>query len=383
MPKNKIEIIRKIRYKVVYNRSGRLNKDGEGLLQIECRQGSKRIYFSAHTYVKPQNFINGLIVGTENDGGLNYAIYKMKNDIERIELEYIKKDVKVTLSLLKEAVQSNISPVARLIDFGNSVIKDSDRDKKTITNYKTLFNNLEKYKKGVFITDIDYNFVIGYDKFLRNSGIMHNTRISRLRQLRAILNEAVKRDIIDVNPFGRFKIQSMVSKHGYVTKEQLEELEKLELTGYEDIVRDSFLVGCYTGLRYSDIITLKDEHLRDGWIVKEMIKTKKIVEIPYTKLFSNKLQSIIDKYGYISALTKQICDNSGLNKLLRPILDSCDVDVKITFHSSRHTFATLLSQQGIQLTTVQKLLGHTKLATTQIYSESDRNTILNDICSCV
>ena len=96
---NKIKIIKKIRYKVVFNRSGRLNRQGEGLIQIECLQDKKRIYFSTQTYVKPENFCGGLIVGIENDNGLNYEIYKTKCDIERIELEYIKKDVKVTVSV--------------------------------------------------------------------------------------------------------------------------------------------------------------------------------------------------------------------------------------------------------------------------------------------
>lgn len=71
--------------------------------------------------------------------------------------------------------------------------------------------------------------------------------------------------------------------------------------------------------------------------------------------------------------------NSAVNKILRGILDRIDADAKITFHSSRHTFATLLGQRGVQLTTIQKLLGHTKIQTTQIYSEVDRNTIVNDI----
>ena len=61
------------------------------------------------------------------------------------------------------------------------------------------------------------------------------------------------------------------------------------------------------------------------------------------------------------------------------IRDSCGIDRKLTFHSSRHTFATHLGQSGVQLTTIQKLLGHQKLQTTQIYSEVDRKAITNDL----
>ena len=51
----------------------------------------------------------------------------------------------------------------------------------------------------------------------------------------------------------------------------------------------------------------------------------------------------------------------------------------ITFHVSRHTCATLLVHQGVAITTVQKLLGHTSVKTTQIYSEVLSSTIVRDL----
>lgn len=373
-------MITKIRYKLVYNRARRLNKRGEGLIEIECLQNGRRIYFSTHTYVSPLHFENGVVVGLENADSLNYALFSMVRDVENVELEYIKRGVDVNLPMLKEAVRAHISPAAKLSDFGLQVVEQSERKKLTKLNYQTLLNNIERFRKGTLITDIDYQFVVAYDKWLRESGIMHNTRISRLRLLRALLNEAVKRDIITVNPFNRFRIQQMVSKKGYLTIEQVHKLERLKLKGVEDKVRDAFLIGCYTGLRFSDITTLRDEHLCNGWLVKKMLKTGFIVEIPIADLFGGKMLLIIDKYkGHIESLTKSLSGNCSVNRTLRSILDRLDIDAKITFHSSRHTFATLLAQQGIQLTTIQKLLGHQKLSTTQIYSEVDRQAIRKDI----
>ena len=209
---------------------------------------------------------------------------------------------------------------------------------------------------------------------------MHNTRVCRLRLLRALLNEAKKRDIINVNPFDKYRIQQMVSKKGYLKKDQLRKLEQLPLKGKEDKIRDAFLVGCYTGLRFSDIISLRQEHIKDGWLVKKMVKTGFVVEIPIAKLFQGKMLTLLEKYdNNIEKLTKNLASNSEVNKTLRTILDTIDADAKITFHSSRHTFATLLGQEDVKLTTIQKLLGHQKLQTTEIYSEVDRQTIINDI----
>lgn len=172
----------------------------------------------------------------------------------------------------------------------------------------------------------------------------------------------------------------MVSKKGFITREQLQKLERLQLKGMEDKVRDAFLIGCYTGLRFSDITSLRKDHIKDGWLTKKMVKTGFVVDIPIDDLFDGKMLDIVSKYkGDIDKLTKSLGSNSTVNKTLRSVLDKIGADAKITFHSSRHTFATLLGQKGVQLTTIQKLLGHQKLQTTQIYSEVDRRAIKNDI----
>lgn len=369
-------MIKKIRYRLVWNRSGCLNQRGEGLVQIEAEQQGRKAYFSTHTYLKPEQFACGCVVNTDLADGLNYALFRMIREVEDVELEYIKKGVDVTLPLLKEAVKAHLSPSAKLTDFGQEVVGQSERNDLTKQNYRTLFNNLDKFKSGVLITDIDYQFVVSYDRWLRSSGIAHNTRISRLRLLRAVLNEAKKRDIISVNPFERFRIQQMVSKKGYITKEQLQQLESMKLKGYECVVRDAFLVGCYTGLRFSDITALRQSHIKDGWLVIGMQKTKFTVEIPIASLFDGKMVSLVEKYGGdIGRLTKKLGPNATVNRTLRGLLDAVGADAKITFHSSRHTFATLLGQQGVDISVVSKLLGHQKLQTTEIYREVDRRNI--------
>lgn len=369
-------MIKKIRYRLVWNRSGSLNQRGEGLVQIEAEQQGRKAYFSTHTYLKPEQFARGCVVNTDLADSLNYALFSMIREVEAVELDYIKKGVEVTLPILKEAVRSQLSPSAKLTDFGNEVVGQSERNELTKQNYKTLFNNLDKFKPGIRVAEIDYQFVVSYDKWLRTCGLAHNTRISRLRLLRAMLNEAKKRDLISANPFERFRVQQMVSKKGYVTRSQLRELEAMRLKGYEEIVRDAFLVGCYTGLRFSDITALRQSHIKDGWLVIGMQKTKFTVEIPIASLFDGKMMTLVDKYGGdIGRLTKKIGQNSVVNKTLRPLLDAVGADAKITFHGSRHTFATLLGQMGVDISVVSKLLGHRKITTTEIYREVDRNNI--------
>jgi integrase len=154
---------------------------------------------------------------------------------------------------------------------------------------------------------------------------------------------------------------------------QLRMLENMKLEGKEDRVRDLFLVGCYTGLRFSDIRTLRQDHIEGDWIHKTTIKTGTEVWIPYRQVFLGKLQSILQKYGDIGRLTRQTPPNSETNRILRPLLDKLGCSNDITFHSSRHTFATILGQMGVPAGTIQRLLGHTTEKTTMIYNESHRD----------
>ena len=372
----------KIRYRLVFNRARRLNRRGEGLVQIECQQGKRRIYFSTGVYLEPKYWRDGMVVEHELSNDLNIILRRMKIDLERVELDFMKRDVKVTLPMLREAVKTKTAPSAKLTDFGRAVISQSDRRDVTKANYRTLFNDLDKFRRGVRVDEADYAFIERYDIYLKDSGVQHNTRVGRLRLLRAVLNEAVKRDMLSRNPFDRYHVQGMTSRHGYLQDGDVMSLERLSLKGRELIVRDAFLFCCYTGLRYSDLLALRTEDIHDGWIRIVMQKTKQRVAIPYAKLFEGRCISLLQRYGNtIERLTSKLPTNSQVNSTLRDLLrKACiNTDFRVTFHTSRHTFASLLLEEGVPVTTVQRMLGHTKVQTTQIYAEVTEQTIEKDV----
>lgn len=373
----------KIRYRLVFNRSGRLNRKGEGLVQVECQQGSRRIYFSTKVYLEPLHWSNGMVVDHELASDLNVILRRMRIDIERVELDFMKRDVRVTLPMLREAVKSNTAPSARLTDFGRAVIEQSDRRDVTKANYRTLMNDIDKFRRGVRVDECDYAFVEKYDLYLKDCEVGHNTRVGRLRLLRAVLNEAVKRDMIARNPFDRYRVEGMTSRHGFLSDGDIGKLEKLgNLTTREAMVRDAFLFCCFTGLRWSDFKALRQENIKKGWIRLTMQKTGQAVAIPYAKLFEGRALRMLEKYGGdISGMNKNVPTNSQVNSTLKDLLrKACiNTDFRVTFHTSRHTFASLLLEEGVPVTTVQRMLGHTKVQTTQIYAEVTERTIEKDV----
>ena len=144
----------------------------------------------------------------------------MLSQVERIELEYIRRGVRVTLPMLVEAYRCKLSPGATLREFGMAVVNQSDRKELTKQNYRTLLNDIDRFRHHVTVTDIDYGFVCAYDNWLRDR-VGLNTRISRLRLLRALMYEAKRRDITDQNPFDRFRMQQPEAKRGYLSEKQV------------------------------------------------------------------------------------------------------------------------------------------------------------------
>lgn len=369
----------KIQYRAVYNRAHRLDRNGKALVQIEMLQQGSRIYFTTRIHLAPHQWHRGTVIDHPMADEYNFLINDYKSRLERMEIDYLKRGIYPSLSMMRMAVKEAAAPSSTFIDFARSIVNASERKARTRAGYETLFNNLEKFRHAVLLSEIDYDFITRYDRWMHLSGIAHNTRVGRLRQVKAILNEAHKRDIIAKNPFDLFKIPPMVNKKGFLTTKQLNKVECLVLSGPVAKVRDAFLFCCYTGLRFSDIMTLKSCEIAGGWITKKMIKTNFTVEIPAGEVFDGKALQIIERYGSIEKLTAKLGTNATVNKHLKEVFRKAKIEGDFTFHTSRHTFASLMLQMGVPVTSVQKMLGHQKLATTQLYGEVDKKTIAQDL----
>lgn len=220
-----------------------------------------------------------------------------------------------------------------------------------------------------------------------------NTIYKYFKNIRTYVNLAINKDLIHINqyPFKKFKVKKIESERQYLTPPEVESIEncilKNDLKKYE-LAKDLFLFSVYTGLRYSDVMSLEISNVvyvnGETWIIKNAVKninsTEMPVKIPIETLFNGKAKELIYKYYQLGNLNVfPPATNQHLNRCLKIIADKSKVNKPITFHSARHTTATNLLYKGANLTTVQKILGHLKITTTQIYGHIMDNTILNDL----
>lgn len=209
-----------------------------------------------------------------------------------------------------------------------------------------------------------------------------------MKHLKRHINVAINKDYMEIQKyaFRKYKIKTVENKHTHLVPEELEKLEKLNLTGryvkYQKTL-DAFLFCCYAGMRYSDFINLSPNNIveirQETWLIYKSVKTNTEVRLPLYLLFEGKGIAILEKYQDNLQEFFHLRDNSNVNKDLIVIARMAGLSKKISFHTARHTNATLLIYNGVNITTVQKLLGHKSVKTTQVYTNVMDMTIVNDL----
>lgn len=376
----------KIKYRLVYNRKKQLNKQGTALVQVEASLNQRKIYFKTNIYLKPEHWdkrTSQVIVHPQaND--LNAMLFEFVLHLQGVELALWKRGVPATLSLLKDAMKKNRPVNVTFPVFAKEYVTHSDRRESTKENLYTTITVLQEFRPGLDFKDITYTFLKDFEVYLREKGNGVNTVAKHLRQLRTLVNEAINQGYIhaDAYPFRKFKIKQEKGRHEFLTPDELKKLENLEINDRKlRHVLDAFLFCCYVGLRYSDFCQLTPANFirvnGKRWLHFKSVKTGIELRLPLHLLFEGKALSILDRYCITEFAS--LGSNSEVNKALSVIAGMARIKKHITYHTARHTCATLLIHQGVPITTVQRLLGHTSVKTTEIYSEILSSTIVKDL----
>ncbi|RGR89901.1 site-specific integrase [Phocaeicola coprocola] len=376
----------KIKYRLVYNRKKQLNKQGTALVQVEASLNQRKVYFKTNIYLRPEHWDKrtSQVCNHPQANDLNAMLFEFVLHLQGVELALWKRGVPATLSLLKDAMKKNRPVNVTFPVFAKEYVTHSDRRESTKENLYTTITVLQEFRPGLDFKDITYTFLKDFEVYLREKGNGINTVAKHLRQLRTLVNEAINQGYIhaDAYPFRKFKIKQEKGRHEFLTPDELKKLENLDISDKKlRHVLDAFLFCCYVGLRYSDFCQLSPANFikvnGKKWLHFKSIKTGIELRLPLHLLFEGKALAILDRYDI--AEFASLGSNSEVNKCLAQITMMARIKKHVTYHTARHTCATLLIHQGVPITTVQRLLGHTSVKTTEIYSEILSSTIVKDL----
>jgi len=307
--------------------------------------------------------------------------------VDAVKAKYLGEDIEETMTLLK------------MIDYHKQVAIGKLAPG-TMKNYYTTENYLKKFvkhqynKSDISLDELNYRFILDFENFLINyesvdhhKSLNNNGVMKHMERLRKIVNMAVMMDLLEKDPFSKYKLHFDKVERGHLTKEELKVLSKKSFKIERlQAVLDMFLFSCYTGLAYIDIFNLTQENIAKGidgrdWLMTNRQKTSTSVRVP---LLPEAVQLIKKYKDHPVAVAKgtlfPVVSNQRMNGYLKEIAEICGIDKNFTFHLARHTFATTVTlSNGVPIESVSKMLGHTSIRTTQIYAKVVEHKLSEDM----
>lgn len=286
-----------------------------------------------------------------------------------------------------------------LIEYHQDKIRNT-HSSGSIRNFKVSEKYIKEYvlqrlrTSDIYLSQLDYKFLSDFEVFLFNyypkghhKAMSHNTVMKHIQRLRKMVTLAFHLEWLDKDPFRRWKMTFEKRERDFLSKNELSNLQHMEIPlDRLDRIRDLFIFSCYTGLSYGDLIELLEDEISVGidgkaWIITKRNKTNSAVKVP---LLAPALK-ILEKYKDhpITQVTDKLlpqCSNQKVNLYLKELAILAGLKKNLTFHMARHTFATTVTlSNGVPIETVSKLLGHSKIATTQIYARVLEDKISKDM----
>lgn len=266
--------------------------------------------------------------------------------------------------------------------------------KGTWDRYETSLRHTIAFMKWKYnLTDIDVrdinpSFISNYEFWLRTvRKCANNSAVKYMKNFKKIINICLANDWIGKDPYSNYKSKLTPVTPDFLTETQLESIKnKVFKTERLSLVRDIFVFSCFTGLAYIDIQNLCRDAVSIGidggkWIKMKRTKTKVEASIPILPI----AEAILEQYaGHPKCLNENkllpILSNQKMNEYLKEIATLCELELELTFHTARHTFATTVTlNNGVPLETVSKMLGHTNVRMTQHYAKILDKKISDDM----
>lgn len=267
--------------------------------------------------------------------------------------------------------------------------------KKYLADLKTISQFVEEKKvKLNKFSDLNFNFIDRYEKYLTDLGRRIATIINKQRSFLAWIHEAEKQGLINPIETGisRYKLpkNKETGTQIYLTEKELQKMQNLHLEGNEKSIRDIFLLQCQLGQRYGDMMNLDKAVINKKEISLIQEKTGKKVTIPLNNIAKNILKEYNNRIPYISneyanELLKTIGEKAGINEeIIISVQKGHKIESKkvakytlIGTHTARRTFITSSTKKRIAPNVIMKITGHVSFKTMENYNKMTPDDVAN------
>lgn len=327
----------------------------------------------------------------------NYQIKQLTEKINRYYKQILDEQGYITAELVKNAVsgigrkKENLLELFREHNEEYAKQVGVTRSEETLRNYISVYKQTERFlhihygMEDIYLRQLELSFIEKFDSFLRiEQGFTAYTVSAYTIILRKIVRRAISQGTLHKNPFAAYIPEQPPRKRRHMTQEELEKFMTVSISSKRLChTRDMFIFATFTGLSYADMCNLSEENIhkeRNGslWVRINRQKTGIRCDIPLLDI----PREIMEKYkperkgDKLFNMITLPCVTVNLNKVAK----LCGIEKRITYHQSRHNFATLITlSKGVPLETVSQMMGHKCFRTTQIYAKLTRQKINEDM----
>lgn len=319
----------------------------------------------------------------KGDKDLNQYLDVIRRKCFTIETELIKMDnfdLDTFIHSFKYGIPQKQDTLLAIYDKHNELYKQNflcgKINETAYYKYKMNRERIAEYLKSIGKTDIKLRditplFVENFQNYCLKS-LKTNTTNKQLKMLKKILAFAVREGYLSVSPF-QLILREEKLDYDVLTKDEVDNLYgKKFMDRRIEQIKDCFVFQCYTGLAYSDLAQLTKENIEDDVIVGRRKKTDVQFVVPLLPI----AKEILEKYEY----QLPIISNQKYNQYLKVLGDVSELNKSLHSHLARHTFACLLLNNGVDMKTISRTLGHSNLQTTErIYASMHNQTVVDNV----
>lgn len=349
-------------------------KDGRLSLYIEYYKGSsnnvdgKRIHLRDFEYLKMYlySYPKDKIEKQKNKETLAFA----ENVLAIRKTEYLQGKYE-----LKNTTKSKRTFLAFFEE-----LTDEKQRQDSSNNYGNWFSTLQHLKKivskNVTFDEVDENFIKRVKNYFEKEALTksdlplsQNSKYSYFNKFKAAIRKAFDEGYLTINYATKVKsFEQAESQREYLTFDEVQSLAKTECK--YDVLKRAFLFSCLSGLRWSDINTLVWSEVRDeGEFCKINYRQEKTDGVEYLYISKQARELLGERSDLQDRVFRGLKYGMTYNTEIVRWCNRAGVAKHITFHSARHTNAVLLLENGADIYTVSKRLGHREIRTTAIYAK--------------
>lgn len=351
--------------KFVFDRKHQASKNKKAPVMIEVYFNRKRKYIGTGVKLYIDQWDDRrLVKNTMDTIVLNERINTVRNRIDGWITSLVERGQSFEWEKLESFLRQSDADEMKFIDFVEELIETrTDILLSTKRNHRKVIKAVGEFGRIVYFSDLTRANILAFDDFIKRRGVKQTTIFSYHKELKAYINEAIRREMIDKNPYDAIRIKRGESEDGrFLNIDEINAIKDAVLPTNSLIrARDLFLLQCYTGMAYSDIMAFDFQNVeyRDGQFVLSEKRQK--TGIPFVVVLVPDAMEIIEKYN--RKLPK--ISNTQYNLRLKLIADAAGIDKPIASHWGRRTCGMYLLNKGFSMEIVAKVLGHKSIRTTE------------------